>query len=89
MNGLQTLRNFCKTQVETDNCYPFKNEYVLWDDDTNALSVFVDENNDVCIGCETGGGMLYTYAINEDEAFAIIEHLITNGEVSLKTNDSV
>ena len=68
---------------------PFKNKYVLWDDDTTALSVLIDEYDDVCIGCETDGGMLYTYAINEYEAFAIIEHLITNGEISLKTNDSV
>ena len=87
MSAIKTLRNFCETQEE--KCYPFKNECVLWDDDTTALSVLIDEYDDVCIGCETGGGMLYTYAINENEAFAIIEHLITNGEVSLKANDSV
>ena len=87
MSAIKTLRNFCETQEE--KCHPFKNEFVLWDDDTTALSVLIDEYDDVSIGCETGGGMLYTYAINEDEAFAIIEHLITNGEVSLKANDSV
>ena len=87
MSAIKTLRNFCETQKE--KCYPFKNECVLWDDDTTALSVLIDEYDDVCIGCEVGNGMCYTYAINEDEAFAIIVHLIKYGEISLKVNDSV
>ena len=89
MSAIKALRNFCETQKE--KCYPFKNEFVLWDDDTNGLSVFIDENNELSMGCEvvTSGMFYYYYITTEDDAFAIIKHLIKYGEISLKTNDSV
>ena len=88
MSAIKTLKDFCGKQEE--KCYPFKNELPLWDDDTSAISLAIDENNLLCVGCETGGGMLYLDVIKtERDAFYIIKHLIENNEIKIDVNDSV
>ena len=88
MSAIKTLKDFCGKQEE--KCYGFKNDLPLWDDDTSAISLAIDENDLLCVGCETGNGMLYLEEIKtERDAFYIIKHLIENGEIEIKTNDSV
>lgn len=88
MSAIETLKNFCGKQEE--KFYGFKNELPLWDDDTSAISLAIDEDGLLCVGCETSSGMLYLDVVKtERDAFYIIKHLIENSEIKIDINDSV